>query len=47
MHDYYHAEDATAALEDTDDVSVLETASGYMYDGPGKDTALIFYPVQR
>ena len=44
MHDYYHAEDATAALEDTDDVSVLETASGYMYDGPGKDTALIFYP---
>lgn len=44
IHDYYHAENASAALEDTDTVSVLETASGYMFDGPGKDTALIFYP---
>lgn len=44
IHDYYHAENAEEAVKDTDQVSVLETASGYLYDGPGKDTALIFYP---
>ena len=44
IHDYYHAENASAALEDTDTVSGLGTASGYMFDGPGQDTALIFYP---
>lgn len=41
---YYHVQDRQAALESTDDVKVEEVDYGYFFDGPGNDTALIFYP---
>lgn len=48
---YYHADAAAlAALESTEDVSVIEItkesdgADGWLFDGPGTDSALVFYP---
>lgn len=41
---YYHVQDRASALESTDDVMVEEVDYGYFFDGPGNDTALIFYP---
>ena len=41
---YYHVQNRAAALESTDQVSVEEVKYGYFFDGPGADTALIFYP---
>lgn len=41
---YYHVQDREAALASTDDVMVEEVDYGYFFDGPGNDTALIFYP---
>ena len=44
VSNYYHVQDRQAALESTDDVKVEEGEYGYFFDGPGNDTALIFYP---
>ena len=44
VSNYYHVQDRQAALESTDDVKVEEVDYGYFFDGPGNDTALIFYP---
>lgn len=41
---YYHVQDRQAALQSTADVTVEEADYGYFFDGPGNDTALIFYP---
>ena len=48
---YYHADvTALAALESMDDVSVSEITQedngtdGWLFDGPGTDSALVFYP---
>ena len=45
VNDYYHA-DARAQkyMNGTDEVSVVEIEKGLFLDGPGNDTALIFYP---
>lgn len=42
--DYYHVVDRDEAMSDTGVVMVTVTDNGYFYDGPGEDTALIFYP---
>ena len=42
--DYYHVTDRDGAMSDTGTVTVHGTSLGYFYDGPGEDTALIFYP---
>lgn len=43
--DYYHADaDVDAYLNGTDNVSVIKISNGLLMDGPGNDTALIFYP---
>lgn len=44
MNDYYHVTDRDDAMSDTSAVKVVKTSMGYLYDGPGEDTALIFYP---
>ena len=45
LTDYYHAEKtATRFLNGTEDVNVSETSNGLLLDGPGNDSALIFYP---
>ena len=45
INDYYHAEKlATDSLNASDNVSVVKTSNGLLLDGPGNDTALIFYP---
>lgn len=42
---YSHAEKvATDCLNGTDDVNVSKTSNGLLLDGPGNDTAIIFYP---
>ena len=48
---YYHADAAAlAALESTEDVSIIEITKesdgtdGWLFDGPGTDSALVFYP---
>ena len=42
---YYHADnDALAALSSRDTVTVERLDRGWRFDGPGQDTALIFYP---
>lgn len=45
LTDYYHA-DATAEsyLNGTDDVNVVKSSTGLLLDGPGNDSAIIFYP---
>ena len=41
----YHAnEDCMNYLKTTEIVNVSKIKDGYFYDGPGKDTAIIFYP---
>ena len=45
INDYYHAEKvAVDSLNSSDNVSVIKTSNGMLLDGPGNDTALIFYP---
>ena len=45
ISDYYHAEKvAVDSLNGIDNVSVIKTSNGMLLDGPGNDTALIFYP---
>ncbi len=43
--DYYHAtETCGAALSSDSIVTVKKTDTGYLFDGPSEDNALIFYP---
>lgn len=44
VSDYYRVTDRDGALADTDSVRVSKTDFGYFFDGPGKDSAVIFYP---
>lgn len=44
VQDYYPVTDRDGAMADAPEVKVVKTSSGYLYDGPGEDTALIFYP---
>lgn len=44
VSNYYHAADPEEAVSDTENVNVIKTDTGYLYDGPGDDNALIFYP---
>lgn len=44
VNDYYHVVDRDGAMSDMPAVKVVKTSTGYLYDGPGEDTALIFYP---
>lgn len=45
LNDYYHADEtAVGCLNASDNVSVVKTSNGILLDGPGNDTALIFYP---
>ena len=41
---YYHAANPAEAISDTETVQVIQTDTGYLYDGPGEEDALIFYP---
>lgn len=42
---YYHSEDqAESCLISTEQVKVTEIQEGLLFDGPGTDAALIFYP---
>lgn len=44
MGNYYHASNPEADVADTDTVKVIKIDNGYFFDGPGEETALIFYP---
>ena len=45
VNDFYHADkDVESYLNGTDDVKVIQAGNGLLLDGPGNDTALIFYP---
>ena len=45
LNDYYHADaSVNAYLNGTDNVSVEKIDKGLFLDGPGNDSALIFYP---
>lgn len=45
INDYYRADEiAIGSLNASDNVSVVKTSNGLLLDGPGNDTALIFYP---
>lgn len=42
---YYHADDsAKEALQSDAQVNVTQIPEGYFFDGPGEDTAIVFYP---
>ena len=45
VNDYYHAdENIQIYLQEKDAVSITEISDGLYLDGPGDDTAMIFYP---
>lgn len=45
VNDYYRADEtAIGCLNGTYNVSVIETSNGLFLDGPGNDSAVIFYP---
>lgn len=45
VNDYYHAGNvAQKYVNGTDNVSVIKTDNGLFLDGPGNDSAVIFYP---
>lgn len=41
---YYHCTDPKEAVAGTDSVDVKKTDFGYLFDGPGTESCLIFYP---
>lgn len=41
---YYHAVGVDGYLESSDDVTVTDIGNGWLFDGEGTDTALVFYP---
>lgn len=41
---YYHAVGVDGYLEGSDDVTVTDIGNGWLFDGEGTDTALVFYP---
>lgn len=42
---YYHADaEAMEALNSDEQVTVTKIPEGYLFDGPGRDTAIVFYP---
>lgn len=43
-NDYYRAVGVDGYITSSDDVTVNEIKEGYLFDGPGEDKALIFYP---
>lgn len=44
VSDYYHVVDRDLALTETDTVKITQTGFGYLFDGEGEKSALIFYP---
>ena len=45
VQDYYHAEpEAESAMNGSASVQVTATSNGWLFDGPGTQTALVFYP---
>jgi len=45
VNDYYHAgNEAKSLMNGTDNVKVIKISNGLLLDGPGNDTAMIFYP---
>lgn len=44
---YYHAEDVSDALSSSDTVTVAQFSDGWLFDGSGENSALIFYPGAR
>lgn len=45
VNDYYHAEESVNEyLDGNDNVNIINTSNGLLVDGPGNDTAIIFYP---
>ena len=45
VNDYYHADNTSLSyINGSENVSVSKTSNGLFIDGPGNDTALIFYP---
>lgn len=44
VNDYYHVVDKELALTGTDTVKITQTEFGYLFDGEGENSALIFYP---
>ena len=45
LTDYYHAEESVKKfLESSDIVQVTKIKEGYFFDGPGEESAIIFYP---
>jgi hypothetical protein len=44
VNDFYKAVNIDNYMQSTDTVKVIKIDSGYWFDGPGNDTALIFYP---
>ena len=45
VNDYYHADsEALKYLNGSENVSVSKVSNTLFVDGPGNDTALIFYP---
>src|SRR5574344_231150 len=44
INDYYKAINIENYIQSTDEVKVSKINNGYMFDGPGDTSALIFYP---
>ncbi len=44
LTDYYHAVDVDSALASSDAVEVRSIQQGWLFDGPGDQEALVFYP---
>lgn len=44
LADYYHAVDVDSALAPSDVVEVQPIQQGWLFDGPGEQNALVFYP---
>ena len=45
VSDYYHAgSEAASAMQSDEEVQVKEIRTGTLFDGPGEENAVIFYP---
>ena len=44
LNTYYHSDDVSDYIKSSESVEVKKINDGYFFDGPGKESAIIFYP---
>lgn len=47
VNDYHHAVNVGNAIQSNPTVKVTDIEDGWLFDGPGTTTAMVFYPARK